>query len=387
VYFDDSWGEDMSFFQTVKRWAEQNSERYIYTRIPPIRTDVEISNMPLKPDESYFRIWLNEMHLANSREWFTEWYPAVQASVNLRFGGEVPMTYSRIVRAPNEALTRGVLINYPLTELLPYRGGVVEVEAALMAFKGTSGTDYIGSALGLLENFGGLVSVPLGQAVQVAQAVNKGIDDLIAVADGRVHLSLHQALISGSNRSNSLREGFLAVILATPEQLDRTKLSVRENRLLYDGGLLTGYDYMLLQIESRSERDDWELSYIDNLMDKIANAYAFGKTGEAKTFQEALKVAVFDSNDFTFKDKVRVLRAIARRIEILRQPFFQSDENGNDSDRRADIPERPSTLPGAPSAEPAPTPPSLNEMIKREQGFFPNAADMPKTEEDLLKIF
>ena len=126
-----------------------------------------------------------------------------------------------------------------------------------------------------------MVSVPLGQAVDVAQAVNKGIDDLIEAADGRVHLSLHQALVSGTNATNTLREGFLAVVLATEEQVDPAKLSVKENRLLYDGAPLTGYDYMLLQVESREERDDWQLSYIDDLMDKITDAYAFGKTGKS----------------------------------------------------------------------------------------------------------
>ena len=126
----------MGFFQTVKQWSQQNTERYVYTRIPAERTDADISDRPLVPDSSYFRVWLSEMYLANSREWFTEWYPAVQASVNLRFGGESPNTYSRIVRAPNDALAKGVLINYPLTELLPYRGGIVEIEAALMAFQG-----------------------------------------------------------------------------------------------------------------------------------------------------------------------------------------------------------------------------------------------------------
>ncbi len=351
----------MGFFNTIKSWAQQNTERYIYTRIPDERTDVEVDDTPLEPDASYFRVWLAEMYLARSREWFTEWYPAVQASVNLRFGDDAPMTFSRIVRAPNEALARGVMMNYPLTELIPYRGGIVEVEAALMAFKGTSGTDYIGAALGLLENFGGLVAVPLGQAVQVAQTLNKGIDDIIAAADGRVHLALHQAFISGNNASNVLRGGFIAVVNATEAQLDPARLSVRENRLRYDNAPLVGYDYMLLQIERRSERDDWQLSYIDELMDKIANAYAFNKTEEAETFQQALKFAVFDSNDFTFQDKVRVLQAIKQRIDIFSKPFTVTGEE---------------------------TVPSLNELVKKESNFFGKGTmKEPLTEDDLLTMF
>ncbi len=348
----------MGFFNTIRSWAEANTERYIYEYIPNDRIDIDMDDTPLEPDASYFRIWLTEMYLAKSREWFTQWYPAVQASVNLKFGDAAPMLFSRVVRAPDNALARGVLMNYALTDLIPYRGGIVEVEAALMAFRGAGGTTYLGSALGLLETFGGLVAPPLGQAVQIAQAVNKGIDDLISQADGTVHLSLHQAFISG-NAANAMRGGFIAVVLATEEQVNSDALTIKENRLMYQGQPLVGYDYMLLQIERRAQRDDWQLSYIDELMDKIANAYAFGRSDEAETFQQALKFAVFDSDDFTFQDKVRVLRAIKQRIQILAEPISLEPEGAA----------------------------TLNEIIRRDQGFFPKGADEPKTPEDLLKIF
>ena len=79
-------------------------------------------------------------------------------------------------------------------------------------------------------------------------------------------------------------------------------------------------------------------------------------------------MAVFDSNDFTFEDKVRVLEAIKKRINVLKQPFLADD---------ADT---------APAARSAPAP-SINEMIQREQTFLPKSDNGPQTEEDLLTMF
>ncbi|MEO0565714.1 MAG: hypothetical protein AAF125_26640, partial [Chloroflexota bacterium] len=201
-------------WDTIKDWAETNTERYLYVPIPPERVDVAYNPEPLVPDQSYYRLWLSEMHLANSREWFTEQFPAVQASVRLKVADREAQTFSRVVRAPESALANGVLLNYPLTELMPFKGGTVELEAALLAFQGQSAMQYVSASLGLLEKFGNLIAPPLAQAISVAQAVNQGIEDLVRTLDGGVTLSLHQAFVSG-DVPNALRAGYIAVVLAT----------------------------------------------------------------------------------------------------------------------------------------------------------------------------
>ncbi len=362
-------------WNAIKRWSEQNAERYLYVPIPPKRTAAEIDHTPLLPERSYYRLWLAEMHLGRSVQWFTEVFPAVQASVQIRWADNAPVTFTRVVRAPNEALARGVLMNYPLTELLPFKGGTVEVEAALLAFQGRSAMDSVSASLGILQNIGELVAAPLGQALKVAEAVNKGIDDLVSATDGRVALSLHQSFVSG-NGPNALRAGYIAVILATPQEIDRTRLSVRNDQLLYDGEPLTGYDHFLLRVERRDTRDDWRFSYLDDLMDKIARAYAEDDANKAASFEGALKFAIYDSEDFTFRDKKRILWEIKQQLDFMRAEGMEG------------LPEPPPTLPGIKSVPP-PQPPTLNDRVRRRQSFLPESTpyDHIPTPEDLLTIF
>jgi hypothetical protein len=358
-------------WNAIKRWSEQNTERYLYV---PISTP-EIDPAPLVAERSYYRLWLAEMHLGRSVQWFTEVFPAVQASVQIRWADNAPVTFTRVVRAPNEALARGVLMNYPLTELLPFKGGTVEVETALLAFQGRSAMDSVSASLGILQNIGELVAAPLGQALKVAEAVNKGIDDLVSATDGRVALSLHQAFVSGTG-PNALRAGYIAVILATPQQLDRTRLGVRDNQLTYNGQPLTGFDYMLLRLERRDTRDDWRFSYLDDLMDKIARAYAEDDRNKAASFEGALKFAIYDSEDFTFRDKKRILWEIKQQLDFMRA-------EGMDS-----LPPKPLTVPGIKSMPPE-QPPTLNERVRRRQTFLPESTpwDDIQTPDDLLTIF
>jgi hypothetical protein len=334
-------------WDAIKNWSEQNAARYLYVSIPPERTDTPINPAPLEPEASYFRVWLSEMYLAQSYKWFTDQFPAVQASIRMKTADNTPVTFSRVVRAPNEALARGVLMNYALTELMPFRGGTVELEAALLAFQGNSAMNYASAALGILENFGGLVAAPLGQALQVAQAVNKGIDELVSAADGRVALSLHQSFVSGQV-ANALRAGYIAVILATENELAPDNLSVAENKLLYGGSPLTGYDYFLLNIERRERRDDWRFSYIDQLMDKIALAYTEKNPDKAESVKGALKFAIYDSDDFTFQDKRRIMWEIKKQLDFLQDMTFDSDLDAQKLDtyrsgRQTFLPDVPAT--------------------------------------------
>ncbi|MEO0562464.1 MAG: hypothetical protein AAF125_10135, partial [Chloroflexota bacterium] len=144
--------------------------------------------------------------------------------------------------------------------------------------------------------------------------------------------------------------------------------SVEDNRLLYGGSPLVGYDYILLQIERRAERDDWRFSYIDKPLEEIGRAYADGNMDKATSLEGALKFAVFDSEDFTFNDKKRVMWLIAQRLEFLRETDFGA--------LSAD---------GTKSVDAA----TLNEMVRRRQTALPESTpyDDIQTEDELLTLF
>lgn len=325
----------MSLWDKIKSARDANAERFVYCRIPQERTDETFVESPLVADKSYFRIFLREMYLTESRRWFTEWHPAVSSSVRLLFAGNM-VTVTRVSGASKEGLGHGVLVNYPITELMPFRGGVVEIESALLALKGAS---YLGAAIRVLQGFSGLIAAPLGAALAVTDKVAAGVQELFSATDGQVHLCLHDAFTSagggqpGQVAGNALKPGYLAVVLASEKVLAPERLSVRGQRLYYTppGGapaLLEGYDFMLFFIEGRLERDDWRLRSIEEPLEKAKEALLSGDEEKAEAYRRVALMAAFGSPDLAVHDRRRVAQAIKAELAELAEGGYGAISDG-----------------------------------------------------------
>jgi hypothetical protein len=312
----------------VSGWVTQNAGHFLYAPIPKARTDVAYDDAPLRPMASYFRLWLAEMYLSRSRSWFVDLYPAVHSAVQLKFGSYDAVKFSNVARPPQEALGRGVLLNYPVTELMPFNGGVVEIESALLALKGAN---YLQLAINLLQSFSGLISAPLGQVLDIAETVSAGVQNLLALPDSGIHLALHQAFTSaGGGNASVLRPGYLAVILATAEQVDARRLSVRADQLYYQspGGRtlpFTGYDYMLFRLEGRAERDDWRLRNIAEPLEAALSAVIAGDVEKAQAYRTVAITAAATSADLAVYDRRRVVDAIKDELAAFAQPRMDEE--------------------------------------------------------------
>lgn len=298
----------------VKGWVNNNAEQYKYVHIPPERTDLVFDDSALKADKSYFRLWLAEMFMTKSRRWFVDWWPAVHSSVQLKFGDQDKVKLSHVARAPNGALANSVLLGFPVTELVPFRGGVVEIESALIGLKGKN---HLATAIGVLQGFSGLVGAPLSQVLTVADKVSSGMQELFGAADGEVVLGLHQAFTSEGAGGNALRPGYFAVILATADDVRDTDLTVKEHRLLHKGEPFDGFDYVLYRIEGREERDDWRLKTIQEPLDKAIEASLEGDDAKADALKRAAMIAAMQSPDLAVHDRRRVALAIKEELEAV----------------------------------------------------------------------
>jgi hypothetical protein len=317
-------GSDLGrLWDWVRGWAVQNAAHYVYTPVPRQPADPE-DGAPLAPQASYLRIWLSEMYLGRSRAWGKAWFPAVHAEIQLRFGDLEAATFSRVIRPPEATLAKGVRLNYPLTELLPYNGGVVEVEAALLALQGS---DYLAAAIGILQGFSSLVVPPLGQALGVAAKVSSGARDLLGGADGQVHLGFHDAFVSGGG-GHLLAPGYLAVVLATAEQVRPERLSVIDGQLRYtapgdnQAKPLEGHDYLLFRIEGRTERDDWRLRTIDEPLHQAIVALSQGESSKAQAYRMVALAAAWQSPDLAARDRRRVVSAIKEELGQIENEGF-----------------------------------------------------------------
>jgi hypothetical protein len=308
-------------WQTIQGWAERNADQYLYAPVPKDRTDATYDAASLQPLRSYFRVWLCEMFLTKSRTWFKDWYPAVNCSVQLKFGDKDSVNFTRVAQPPKESLAWGVQLNYRMTELLPFNGGVVEIEAALMALEGK---DYLATVIDVLQDFSSLVAAPLGQVLNVAEKVNKGVQSIFGATAGEVHLALHQSFVSaGGGGGNELKPGYLAVILANANQVAAERLSVKEDRLYYRAKPgspptpFTGYDYMLFRIEGRPERDDWRLKNIEEPLNKAVEATLQGEAEKAKAYKTVALATALQSPDLAVYDRRRVVQAIKEELAAI----------------------------------------------------------------------
>lgn len=304
-------------WNTLKGWKEQNATHYVYERIPADRTDLPGASAALLPYQSYFRLFLKEMYLTKSRAWFTDWYPAVTSLIQLRFAEREGVRLSSVAQPPEGKLSEGVFVNYRLSELLPYNGGVVEVDAGLMALKGSN---HLAPAIRILQSFSSLVAAPLAPVLSVAEKVAAGVQELMDATNGQVHLSLHDTFTSAGGGGTTMTPGYFAVVLASADDVKPAQLSVRESRLYRsvngaEPTPLTGYDYMLFYLEGRSERDDWRLKNIQEPLEGAVAAFATGEQEKGETLRKVALMAAFTSPDLTVTDRKRVALAIKQELD------------------------------------------------------------------------
>ena len=326
-----------SLWEHVIGWWTENARHHVYAPIPKERTDEAYDDAPLEPGASYFRLWLSEMFLTKRVAWGTEWFPAVHSEVRLRFGGQ-GASFSRVAQPPRDRLGEGVRLDYRLTELLPFNGGVVEIEAALLGLKGA---DYLGAAIGILQQFSGLISPPLGPAIALAQTLASGTRDLLSATKGNIHLGFHQELITGGAGGAVLgRATWPSSWPSRTRFSSRPPVGPRRPAPLPPGTRtaainLKGYDYLLLRVEGRKERDDWRLEDIQEPLSTAGQALLEAPpTVTADAYRTVALAAAWRSPDLAQLDRRRVVQAIkAELAELADQSDWSRGRRGADSRR------------------------------------------------------
>jgi len=201
--------------------------------------------------------------------------------------------------------------------LLPFNGGVVEVEAALYR---ASVAGPLATALQIVGSLGDLLGPPLSVAAVVAGKVADGLDKVLA-ADQPV-LGVHWAMVAPGGGGNVLRPGSLAVVNRPRHQLPGA-LSIHHGRLCVDAGQgptqLTSADYLVLRIECRTERPDWRLPELDELIRAAGSAYLNGYIEDFEDRRKGAIVRAWNSPDLIPADRVRVAKLVASEIDAVRE--------------------------------------------------------------------
>jgi hypothetical protein len=303
----------MNLWDQIKSFKTQNAQQLVYARIPAARTDVP-AGPPIAAYHGYVRLFLADMFLSQSRQWFTDQFPCVTASVRLDLEGQPGAALSRVCQPPRDALAAGVRINYALTDLLPFSGNLLEIEAGLFALKGER---YLNAALDLIEGLSSLVTGPAAAAVSIAAKVVSGMESIVAAGDGKVVLGLHDTFGSQGGH-NPLQSGYLAIISAPLAQIQPACLGVAQNRLHIQApngtwSALQGFDYMLFFVEARTERDNWRLPAIQTRLDEALEAMLLDDP-KAEACKKAALLAALTCKELTPVDRRRVAAALKEEL-------------------------------------------------------------------------
>lgn len=320
-----------TLFERLTGILTKNGPKHVCVNIPRDHVaDPQYDDEPLVAGKHYFRLWLNEMYLEKEVDWFRTWIPVAHSLVLFQFGDqkiEIPHVAgpSHIKDLDESNLQRVINLHHPMTPLMPFDGGTVEVVVALVAMKGKDFVSAVTKVLGDLSNL--LMAPQLSSALSIAMPVASGMQDLLGGESGQIHLGVHTTFSGQSGGAARLRAGHIAVIRGIERDYPPEKLWVKDGRLRFGDSLngsvpLTGVTHLLLQLEGQTERDDWRA--LKSITDSFAECLKYLAEGEVEKAKDAMGrtlLLVRMSPDLT-----RAHRAAA--AVALREEFEEARTNG-----------------------------------------------------------
>jgi hypothetical protein len=324
------WDTITSLFQ------QQGTPRVAITLLNDHISPVPAQTGAAEADKSYFRLWATQMLLRSNHNWFQTLYPVVQSVVTFGFGDASSPVEVAQIGAPSHLqnmdashLDRVLQLDYALTPLVPFKGGTVQVQAALLAMQAS---DLLQRFLDALGNFSSLLAVPqFSTALSIARPVSQAVESLINVPDKSMVLGYQQTFEgAGGGGGNELLPAYMALIDAGANSYPAERLWLSNGTLQVGEDAasaqpLAGVDFLLLRLETRSSRDDWDS--LSSIHGPFARAIeALGQTdtsgqpkvADADAYVRSAAVAALASPDLTDTDRFQVARAIADRYKAYK---------------------------------------------------------------------
>ncbi|HWO23988.1 MAG TPA: hypothetical protein VNO30_34835 [Kofleriaceae bacterium] len=309
----------MSIWSTIKEWCNKPATPCTLRWIEKNNVRPTYEEVPIKADETYIRISLVEMVLGQSRAWFKNIQPAVQALTQCKFADQlVELPSLAAADGGNYAPDRSVLSNYRLLDLVPFRGNSIELTAALLA---VPGDDKLANGIKALSNVASLLSAPLAGALALAGKLRESAEVLVGGDDAQVHLAYHNTFTAQPG-ANQARCGYLAIVGAAPAALGDAVLVVDNDQLRIwanNAPRPVGSDYLLLRFEVLANRDDMR-NFSDLATKRAAAIDAFLNHGDEagdRAYRTAL-AAILSHPELTNADRRVLAQELKTECDALR---------------------------------------------------------------------
>ncbi len=295
----------------VKSWFVENAMHMSASFLP------DADAAPVRPGGGYLRVFLAEGFLERSTAWGMDRFPALHGGVTLNSLGTRSATFTSLTRPPEKWTVPGKQLDFPITPLLPFNGGTVEVEGALYS---ASADGPLGTAVDLLGGLASLAGAPLAPAVMILDQLSAGLDRVLEATGSQPVLAAHWTLVAPGGNGQQLRPGHLVVAAAEVDALpgDLVMKSGRVHLSAHGRTQpLDGVDYLVLRVECRTERDDWRFPELDELMRLAGESYIRGQQESYEDRRTEAMAKAWGSPDLTPVDRKRVALLVKEELDSL----------------------------------------------------------------------
>lgn len=142
-------------------WTTKSRD-YVYGLLEEGQCSGDIHCVALQADEDYVGVLLRRMRIVNVRKGFKRFYGAVHADVGAQHAAGELVSFTQFVAPPElrdvspEKFDRTIISNQALFGPTPYRGGPLQLNAALLSVQSV---DLLGPYLDVLTDLGSLAGV------------------------------------------------------------------------------------------------------------------------------------------------------------------------------------------------------------------------------------
>lgn len=264
-------------------------------------------------EQHYVRLWISDLFLKNDNKWFSSRFPLVYSLIGLDYGGqrtELANISGKNRFAIQQAdLGRSILQGYPLTPLLPFHGGTIEMDCGLVSMQADN---VLQDFAGVVSDIAAKVNVPqVSQVVGIAGSIASGVQSLLGAGNAQTMLYVHQTF-----QADTLNSGYIFLSDRKQEDIDPSTIwmttdGVRQGSARTALCPLDPQNYLVLRIEVTQERDDWRsLPAIAEPLEAAIDAKFSGDDAKARLLLGQAKLAAFKSKDLTRLDTTRVIKGI-----------------------------------------------------------------------------
>ena len=280
----------------------------------------------------YFQIIINEMFLANTREWFVRYDPMAFVASSYIYNERVetlPIVVGpRMLKQYGQVAPLGMIFhNTPVSGLHPYQGGPLTLVIILNKLERENNAEKL---LQLVESVSGAInpSVAFSAYLAIAKPVLEGVQSLLGLQQTVPMLGYRVTINPAIGQM--LEPTYYVLIDVHDQQIEHNKFWVRNDRLCYGHTLDTAnlydeHDFILFSIAQADKRDDERTLPFYPLWE-ATKGLAARPTGdgdhfwrEAKAQFNTLMRELLISSDLTIPDSKRLRGQYYKEISDIRQ--------------------------------------------------------------------